>query len=93
MTLIRNPYTLWVMDRATIWGRRLRARREALDIGQTKLAKAVGTSQANLSRIERGEQLPVYELAKKLAEALSCDPAELFPWTLEDAEPDPEAVA
>lgn len=44
----------------------LRAARKARKLTLKTVAKAVGTDPGNLSRVERGEQAPNRELARKL---------------------------
>lgn len=42
--------------------------RKASGLSLAQVAKKVGTDQANLSRIEKGQQVPKRELARKLFE-------------------------
>jgi transcriptional regulator with XRE-family HTH domain len=60
------------------WGQRVRERRGAES--QDRLAARAHVSQANLSRLERGELLSVTDALKgKLAKALGCEIDDLFP--------------
>lgn len=68
------------------WGGNARRAREAAGLTQTQAAELAGTTQHNLSRIERGEQLPMYELQIQLAGAYSLSVTELFPRTDDEAE-------
>lgn len=61
------------------WGSRIRARRGP--ITQERLAELIGGDQSTISRIERGELRRVSDDLKwRIAGALGCPPAELFPW-------------
>lgn len=66
------------------WGEDIRVRREAAGLSQRQFAAAVGTTQQHLSLIERGAVSPGDDLRVRLAAALGCSVAELFPY--------PEAV-
>lgn len=61
------------------WGGNAKRAREAAGLTQTMAAAAAGTTQNNLSRIERGEQLPMYELQLRLAETYGVSVTALFP--------------
>lgn len=52
--------------------------REASDIRQTELAKAVNVSQSLICQIERGTKVPSLPLAKQIANALGCDVNDLL---------------
>ena len=54
-------------------GANIRARRLELRMNQEELAKKLGLTQANVSRIESNTKGPSAEMLIALAEALSCD--------------------
>ena len=58
--------------------RRIRTRREALELSQTDLANAIGHSPAIISHYERGERSPSLEVLRLLASALRCKPGDLI---------------
>lgn len=61
------------------WGKRLRSRRGS--ISQEKLAAIAGVDQSTISRIEHGNLSVVSDNLKwKLAGALACTVADLFPY-------------
>lgn len=53
-------------------GERIRYARRSAGMGQQELARALGTTQANVSRMERGERRLTLETLKALAKALAC---------------------
>ncbi len=55
-------------------GNRIKERRETLGISQSDLADAIGTSQNQVSRYERGASDPTSEMLLKLASALGTSP-------------------
>lgn len=55
-------------------GNKIKERRELLGISQTDLAEALGTSQNQVSRYERGASDPTSEMLLKLASALGTSP-------------------
>ena len=56
---------------------KLKLRRQRFDLTQTELAEKTGTSQNQISQIERGVK-PTKWLAKKIADVLKTDPKTLF---------------
>jgi len=60
----------------------LRERREAADLSQADLAKAVGVTRQTINAIERGRYDPSLELAFELAAYFDCRIEDIF-------EPDP----
>lgn len=62
------------------WGAKVRARREELSVTQVGLAAATSTTQATISRIERGDQCPSDSMKWKLAGALHVTVEGLFPY-------------
>ena len=67
---------------------RLREIRERKYLTQQELADLIGTTKANISRIERNLQRPYPSTIRRLAEALDVSPEELVDW--EGEKPDPE---
>lgn len=67
---------------ATVFGRRLRARREALGWSQEKVGVLIGidesSSRARISRYELGVHEPAVPTAKLIAEALQVPLAHLY---------------
>ncbi len=59
---------------------KLRELRERKFLSQQELADAAGTTKANISRLERGEQQARGSTIRKLAEALGVQPDELVDW-------------
>lgn len=51
-------------------GRAVWRRRRELGMGQEELAKAIGTSQARISRIERGLDNPTLQTLERLKDVL-----------------------
>lgn len=75
------------------WGRNAKRAREAAGLTQTEAATRAGTTQHNLSRIERDNQLPGYDLQLRLAETYGVPIAELFPRSPDETSKRDEAVA
>jgi transcriptional regulator with XRE-family HTH domain len=67
---------------------KLRSARERRFLTQQQLADKAGTSKANISRLETGDQNARMATIVRLAEALGIEPAELVEW-----EPEPEGAA
>lgn len=67
------------------WGERIARRRQSIRAGvdapmtQAELAALVGTGQDQISKWERGAQEPRLANKYRLAAALECAPADLFP--------------
>lgn len=66
------------------WGERIARQRRALIVTdhpmtQAELAERVGTGQDQISKWERGAQEPRLANKYRLAQALECAPADLFP--------------
>ncbi|WP_460029408.1 helix-turn-helix domain-containing protein [Mannheimia haemolytica] len=53
--------------------------RKKAKISQKKLSEYLGVSQISVSLYERGLREPNLATIKKLAEALNCKPADLYP--------------
>lgn len=58
---------------------RLKEYREARGLSQVELSRLARIAAPNLSAIERGRLLPWGKAKKRLAKALRCDEASLFP--------------
>ena len=58
---------------STVWGARIKERRDALGMKQDELASQIGFStKRNISNYEKGIRDPDYETLSKIADALSC---------------------
>ena len=55
----------------------LRELRAARMVTQRETARAVGMTEANYARVERGHHVPRPEMIRKIAEYFDVDPAEL----------------
>ncbi|MQB01580.1 MAG: helix-turn-helix domain-containing protein [Actinobacteria bacterium] len=75
---MRTSHRLQPMNIAETWGRRIRERREALDMSQTDLAALIGVNQSTLSRWESGDYAPLHHHVHPIAKALGVDPAAIF---------------
>jgi transcriptional regulator with XRE-family HTH domain len=62
------------------WGLRLRARREALGLSQTQLARIADMTQQAVWQFETGKRIPLDRTKVALARALGTTPGDLFPW-------------
>lgn len=72
------PYTLAASHDAEVeFGRRVRARREALFLTRTQVAQAMGTALSYVGLIERGERSPSFGTLLALGRALRLDPGVL----------------
>jgi DNA-binding transcriptional regulator YiaG len=60
-------------------GKKIRRRREALELTQAKLARMAGIPQSHVSRLEAGKHTPTHITIKKLAKALKTQPKMLDP--------------
>ncbi len=65
-------------------GANIKAKRRALGLNQEALAKNLGLTQANVSRIEASVRGPNAEMLIAIAKALSCDVRELLGVTDKD---------
>lgn len=59
-------------------GSRIKARRKALGMSQEMLARELGSTQTNVSRIESNNRGPGSDMLIRIAEALRCDVRELL---------------
>ena len=64
---------------------KLREVRQRKFMTQQELADAMGTTKANISRIENGKQAPFPSTIKRLAVALGVPPEELVDWDAPEA--------
>jgi transcriptional regulator with XRE-family HTH domain len=67
-----------------LFGRRLRAAREAKEYTKDKLGKLVGIHHSQIGRYERGDASPSAEVLKKLANALDASTDYLMNGTTSD---------
>lgn len=75
--LLPQPTKEIVLSKAEIGGR-VRALRQAMDMSQAKLAKAIGTHAPNVSMIERGLRGVSLQQVVKLSKALKVSPEEIL---------------
>lgn len=61
------------------WGSNLRRRRESIGLSQERVAELALSTQATISRIEKGLQAPSEHLKWRLAGALGVTVGALFP--------------
>ncbi len=66
-------------DLPTLWGERIRERRESAGLRASELARDVDISRAHLWKIENGKHTPSDYLRIRLARALHTTVPELFP--------------
>jgi transcriptional regulator with XRE-family HTH domain len=78
------------MNEAILFGRLLRATREAHKLSLGQLAELAETDPKHLGRIERGEKLPSFKLIVALANAIPVSPSVFFEF--EEAEINEEAA-
>ena len=69
---------------------KLREIRERKFLSQQELADLAGTTKANISRIERGDQQPRGSTVRKLADALGVRPEDLVDWSAGAGDDTPE---
>jgi transcriptional regulator with XRE-family HTH domain len=67
-----------------LWGRRIKARRTLLNLTQSQLADLTDLTQVAISQFEHGARVPRDATKLRIAKALGCAVADLFPW--EDAQ-------
>lgn len=72
--------TAFTDPRARKLGRRIRAKREDLNLTQTQLAHLAGTQQAAISAWERGRKRPTLTNLVKLRNALGLTEDEFAEW-------------
>jgi transcriptional regulator with XRE-family HTH domain len=71
----------------------IKSRREELNLTQEELALAAKTTQATISRIESGEQVPTAPTLFNIIHALGIEPSALYEVTIskEQAKESPDA--
>lgn len=62
----------------TAFAKNVRSRRKALGMTQVQMQELAGIRQSYLSKVERGEVAPGFDVLARLADALQCDAADLF---------------
>ena len=63
----------------TEFGRKVRARREELNMSLDELADRIDSDKSSLSRIENGDRIPRLDRVLLIADALKTTPAKLLP--------------
>ena len=63
----------------TEFGRKVRARREELNMSLDELADRIDSDKSSLSRIENGDRIPRLDRVLQIADALKTTPAKLQP--------------
>lgn len=66
------------MSTARVWGKRIRERRDLLNMTQAALAAEVGVHQTSVSKWEKGEAMPSHRQIPRIAQALHADASVLF---------------
>ena len=61
------------------FGRKVRARREELNMSLDELADRIDSDKSSLSRIENGDRIPRLDRVLQIADALKTTPAKLLP--------------
>lgn len=61
------------------FGRKVRARREAMNLSLDYLADRIDSDKSSISRIENGERIPRLDRVLQIADALHTTPAKLLP--------------
>ncbi|WP_250461956.1 helix-turn-helix domain-containing protein [Microbulbifer litoralis] len=62
-----------------VLARQLRARRNAMGLGQQEFAKKLAISQSTLARIESGQQNVTIDMLELICSRLKCEIFELLP--------------
>jgi len=75
------------MNGQALFGRRIRAIREAAGVSREFVAEKADINVNYLGEIERGEKWPSLEIIEQLAKALSVSPPEFFEFEAEETEP------
>ncbi|MCW8128082.1 helix-turn-helix domain-containing protein [Microbulbifer halophilus] len=63
----------------TVLARQLRAKRDAMGLGQQEFAKKLAISQSTLARIESGQQNVTIDMLELICNRLKCKIFELLP--------------
>lgn len=61
------------------FGRKVRARREEMNLSLDDLANQIDSDKSSISRIENGERIPRFDRVLQIADALHTTPAKLCP--------------
>ena len=75
------------MDKAKLFGRRVRAVRRAAGVTQEEAAERAHLNGKYLGEIERGEKRPSFEVILTLARTLRTSPATFFDFDREEIDP------
>ena len=75
------------MDKAKLFGRRVRAVRRAAGVTQEEAAERAHLNGKYLGEIERGEKRPSFEVILTLARVLKTSPANFFDFDRAETEP------
>src|ERR1700685_4610181 len=75
------------MNGQALFGKRIRAIREAASVSRELVAEKADINVNYLGEIERGEKWPSLEIIEQLAKALSVSPPEFFEFEAEETEP------
>ncbi|MEI8352411.1 MAG: helix-turn-helix transcriptional regulator [bacterium] len=59
-------------------GKKIRTRRQELNLSQLAVAERAGMSRAHLTRIEGGNTTPYFDTVERIAKALKTSPANLL---------------
>ncbi len=68
-----------VIDNKNYMGKSIKERRNRLRMSQERLAEKANTTQAMISKIERGLNDPTFQLTCEIAQALECSPLDFCP--------------
>ncbi|MBA2557902.1 MAG: helix-turn-helix transcriptional regulator [Chloroflexi bacterium] len=61
-------------------GKRIKARRQELNMTQVQLAEVSGITQGHISQLEKGERGPTLATLRKLRSALAVEDSEFLMW-------------
>jgi transcriptional regulator with XRE-family HTH domain len=75
------------MDDRELFGRRIRAIREAANLSRETAAEKARITANYLGEIERGEKWPAFDMLGQLASALNVAPASFFQFQDEEVDP------
>jgi XRE family transcriptional regulator, regulator of sulfur utilization len=70
-----------------LFGRKIRAVREAVDMSRERAAEKSGITSNYLGEVERGEKWPSLEIICSISEALSVTPQTLFDFDGQEIDP------
>ena len=68
-----------MIDNKNYMGKSIKERRNRLKMSQERLAEKANTTQAMISKIERGKKDPTFQLICDIALVLECSPNDLCP--------------